>query len=209
MSVPDSPFGFSRSAAPDWSMTLTWAQPEPARSRSTATPLTRRHRDRRGPWSPRSWSARMLTSPAYRTMRAALQRVARPPRVLWTAPPDVVRLPRADVGRGPAAPALQPRGPASGRIGRNRGGSCGPALRPREQAGRAEQAGNNEQRGREKLARGATVALLDRPSCARSVLSSPYWARGPGARRGLDCVSERVRIPRCRHTLMMPVRSRE
>lgn len=72
MSVPDSPFGFSRSAAPDWSMTLTWAQPEPARSRSTATPLTRRHRDRRGPWSPRSWSARMLTSPAYRTMRAAL-----------------------------------------------------------------------------------------------------------------------------------------
>ena len=38
-------------------------------------------------------------------------------------------------------PASQPRGPASGRIGRNRGGSCGPALRPREQAGRAEQAG--------------------------------------------------------------------
>ena len=206
MSVPDSPFGFSRSAAPDWSMTLTWAQPEPARLRSTATPLTRRPRNRRGPWSPRSWSARMLTSPAYRTMRAALTAGC-------TAAPRPVDRPagcRAAAPRrcgpgtcGPPPPSL------AARIGRNRGGSCGPALRPREQAGRAEQAGNNEQRGREKLARGATVALLDRPSCVGSVLSRSYWARSPGARRGLDGVSERVRIPRCRHTLMLPFRSRE
>ena len=108
----------------------------------------------------------------------------------------------------PAAPASQACGPRAADRTKSRGG--GPALRQREQAGRAELAGeNNEQRGREKLARGATVALLDRPSCGGSVLKSPYWAWNPGARRGLDGVSERVRIPRCRHTLMLPTRSRE